>query len=270
MALRLQGRIDRLWRFLAIAIVLVIVVLFYVDWRAFQAAARQVDETRQLQQQTDTLLVIDHGRGNRPARLSSHRGPQISGALRKSRRGPAGRTGRLCRETAAAAHREVQQVAYIQSLIHDKMADLKRTIEVRDQAGADAALALMRTDEGRLTMDEVRSAGKVLLSTEYMSLYQLETASESNANNFLIIVLAGCLGLVFLLFRLGAAVDSVVNEREEFAPQDRGFAATARDHPREHRRRGDRDRFRRRHPVYESRGRETHRLAGGRCRANGR
>ena len=72
--------------------------------------------------------------------------------------------------TAKAAHREDQQVAFIQSLIRDKMADLKRTIDVRDQAGAEAALALMRTDEGRLTMDEVRSAGKVLLSTEYMSL----------------------------------------------------------------------------------------------------
>ena len=119
--------------------------------------------------------------------------------------------------TAAAAHREEKQVAYIQSLIRDKMADLKRTIDVRDQAGADAALALMRTDEGRLTMDEVRSAAKVLLSTEYMSLYKLENASESNANNSLIVVLVGCVGLVLLLVRLGSAVDFEVNKREELA-----------------------------------------------------
>ena len=43
--------------------------------------------------------------------------------------------------TAAAAHREIKQVAYIQTLIHDKMADLKRTIDVRDQVGDEAALA---------------------------------------------------------------------------------------------------------------------------------
>ena len=97
------------------------------------------------------------------------------------------------------------------------MADLKRTIDVRDQEGAEAAMALMRTDEGRLTMEEVRSACKVLLSTEYMSLYQLDNASETHANSFLIVVLAGCLGLLFLLWRLGAAVDAVVHEKEESA-----------------------------------------------------
>lgn len=216
MALPLQGRIDRLWRFLAIFIVLVIVVLFYVEWRAFQAAARQVDETRQLQKQTDDLIssITDAETGQRGYLLTGDR--QYLKPYEKAVADLPGELATLTR-TAAAAHREVQQVAYIQSLIHDKMADLKRTIEVRDQAGADAALALMRTDEGRLTMDEVRSAAKVLLSTEYMSLYKLEDASQSNANNSLIVVLAGCLGLVVLLFRMGAAVDSVVNEREEFA-----------------------------------------------------
>jgi CHASE3 domain sensor protein len=51
-----QGRIDRLWRFLAIAIVLVIGILFYADWLAFKAAAGQVDKARQLQQRADKLL----------------------------------------------------------------------------------------------------------------------------------------------------------------------------------------------------------------------
>ena len=216
MALRLQGRIDRLWRFLAIAIVLVIVVLFYVEWRAFQAAARQVDETRQLQKQTDDLIssITDAETGQRGYLLTGD--PKYLAPYRKAVADLPDELLRLAR-TAADAHREEKQVAFIQSLIHDKMADLKRTIDVRDQAGAEAALALMRTDEGRLTMDEVRSAGKVLLSTEYMSLYQLENASESNANNSLIVVLAGCVGLVFLLVRMGWAVDSVVNEREAFA-----------------------------------------------------
>ena len=41
--------------------------------------------------------------------------------------------------------------------------------------------------------------------------------SQDHANNSRMVVLVGCLGLVFLLFRLGSAVDTVVNEREEFA-----------------------------------------------------
>ena len=216
MALRLQGRIDRLWRFLAIAIVLLIVVLFYVEWRAFQAADRQVDETRRLQQQTDTLLssITDAETGERGYLLTGD--PQYLAPYKKAIADLPAELYTLA-QTAAAAHREVRQVAFIQTLIHDKMADLKRTIDVRDQAGADAAMALMRTDEGRLTMDAVRSACKVLLSTEYMSLYQLDNASESHANSFLVVVLAGCMGLIFLLWRLGSAVDSVVHEREELA-----------------------------------------------------
>src|SRR5579863_819002 len=195
MAPRLQGRIDRFWRFLAIAIVLVIVVLFYVDWRAFRAAERQVNETRQLQLQTDTLIssITDAETGQRGYLLTGDR--KYLAPYEKAVAAIPGELKALTR-TAAATNREVKQVAFLQSLIHDKMADLKRTIEVRDQAGADAALALMRTDEGRLTMDEVRSAAKVLLSTEYMSLYKLEDASQSNANNSLIVVLVGCVGLV--------------------------------------------------------------------------
>ena len=56
MALSLQGRIDRPWRFLAIAIVIVIVVLFYADWRSYRNAARQSDEAQQFIRQTNTLL----------------------------------------------------------------------------------------------------------------------------------------------------------------------------------------------------------------------
>lgn len=216
MALHLQGRIDRLWRFLALAIVGVIVVLFYVDWRAFQASAKQVDETRQLQQQTDTLLssITDAETGQRGYLLTGDR-KYLAPYVKAVADLPV-ELSTLSR-TAATAHREVRQVAYIQSLIQAKMADLKRTIDVRDQAGAEAAMALMRTDEGRLTMEEVRSACKVLLSTEYMSLYQLDKAAETHANSFLIVVLVGCLGLLVLLWRLGEAVDTVVHEREESA-----------------------------------------------------
>ena len=212
----MQGRIDRFWRLLAFAIVVLIVVLFYVDWRAFRAAATQVDQTRQLQQQTDNLLssITDAETGQRGYLLTGDRK-----YLEPYEKAVAALPGELSvlAGTAAATHREIQQVAYIQSLIHDKMADLKRTIDVRDLAGDQAALALMRTDEGRLTMDAVRLACKALLNSEYMSLYELDHASESHAKNFLIVVLAGCSSLVFLLWRMGSAVDSVVNQREEFA-----------------------------------------------------
>ncbi|HEY3826155.1 MAG TPA: CHASE3 domain-containing protein [Bryobacteraceae bacterium] len=216
MALRQQGRIDRLWRYLAIAIVLGIGFLFYHEWREFQAADHQVDETRQLEKQTDDLIssITDAETGQRGYLLTGD--PQYLEPYRKAVKLIPGELSDLA-ATAAVMHRHEKDVATLKSLIHDKMADLQRTIDLRDQAGADAALALMRTDEGRLAMEEVRNVGKLLLSTEYMKLHEHEYASESNANNFLIIVLVGCVGLVFLLVRMGWAVDSVVKEREEFA-----------------------------------------------------
>src|SRR5437764_1134189 len=74
-SLRLQRRIDRLWRFLAIAIVVVIGILFYLDWRAFQSADTQADDTRQLQQQTDNLLssITDAETGQRGYLLTGDR-----------------------------------------------------------------------------------------------------------------------------------------------------------------------------------------------------
>ena len=78
-------------------------------------------------------------------------------------------------------------------------------------------MAIMRTGEGRLTMDEVRAAGAVLVSREQAGLYETDRVLDLNANRSRIIVLVGCIGLVFLLFRLGSAVDAVVLEREEFA-----------------------------------------------------
>ena len=215
-AARLQGRIDRFWRFLALAFVVAIVILFYADWRQFEAATRQADATRQLEQQTDTLIssITDAENGQRGYLLTGD--PQYLKPYEKAVANLPGELNTLA-GTAAAVHREEKQVAYMQTVISQKMADLQRTIEVRDKEGESAALAIMRTDEGRLAMDEVRSAGKVLLSTELVSLYELNKQSEMHANRSRIVVLAGCLGLVFLLFRLGSAVDTVVDQREEFA-----------------------------------------------------
>jgi len=63
----LNGRIDRLWRFLALVIVLFIAGLFYDDWRQFQVVSTELDRTGQIQRQTDILLstITDAETGQR-------------------------------------------------------------------------------------------------------------------------------------------------------------------------------------------------------------
>jgi PAS domain S-box-containing protein len=215
-ALSLQGRIDRPWRFLAIAIVIVIVVLFYADWRSYRNAARQSDEAQQFIRQTNTLLssIKDAESGQRGFLLTGDR--KYLGPYEKALTGIPRELDDLSK-TAQTAPREAAQVARIRSLVIDKLAELKQTVQVRDLQGDEAAMALMRTGEGRLTMDEVRAAGAVLVSREEAGRYETDRAVDLNANRSRIIVLVGCVGLVFLLFRLGSAVDAVVLEREEFA-----------------------------------------------------
>jgi len=214
--LSLHGRIDRPWRFLAIAIVLVIVVLFYADWRAYQNATRQSDEAQQFIRQTNSLLssIKDAESGQRGYLLTGDR--KYLGPYEKAVSGIPRELDDLSK-TAQTAPREATQVARIRSLVNEKLAELKKTIEARDLEGDEAALAIMRTGEGRLTMDEVRAAGAVLVSREQAGLYGTDKAVDLNANRSRIIVLVGCIGLVFLLFRLGSAVDAVVLERERFA-----------------------------------------------------
>jgi PAS domain S-box-containing protein len=215
-ALSLQGRVDRPWRFLAIAIVIVIVVLFYADWRAYRNASQQSDEAQQFIQQTNNLLssIKDAESGQRGFLLT---GDRKYLTLYEKALSALPHELDLLSKTAQRAPREASQVARIRSLMNDRLAELQRTIEVRDQQGDEAAMAIVRTGEGRLTMDEVRAAGAVLVSREQAGLYQTDRAVDLNANRSRIIVLVGCVGLVFLLFRMGSAVDTVVLEREEFA-----------------------------------------------------
>jgi PAS domain S-box-containing protein len=214
--LRLDGRIDRPWRFLAIGIVLVVVVLFYADFRAFEDATAQIDVTRQLLQGTDAVLssVKDaetSERGYLITRDNAYLAPYNAAVHALPRQ-----LDDLAR-AAAAAHREESQVTRIRSLVDAKMAELKQTVETQQRQDFPGPQAIVETEEGRLIMDQLRAACALLASGEYVSLFDRTRASELHANRSRLIVLVGCVGLVFLLFRLGTAVDKVVSERERFA-----------------------------------------------------
>ena len=226
MPLRLQGRNDRFWRFLAIAIVLVIVVLFYADEKAFENDTREFDAARELQQQHDRLMA------SITAAETAQRGYLLTGnpVYLTSYKDAAGEVPRELDELERVVSRtphiakgpshnsaEKKQIELMRTLAGEKFREMQQSIDVRDQQGADAALALVRTDEGRITMEQLRSAGKVLVSGEYLGLYQYRKDSTRDSSNSRIIVLVGSLGLIILLLRMGSSIDSVVTEREGLA-----------------------------------------------------
>lgn len=192
MPLRLQGRVDRLWRLFAIAIVLVIVILFYVDWRAVKRDNQQLDAARDLQEQTDRLIstVTDAeatARGylltGNPVYLSSYNDdakqiPTLLNALNAS-------IATDVHKARGKAHvsAEVKEIAQIRQLTTSRMQEIQKSVEVRDEEGSDAALAIVKTDEGRITMNDLRSSAKVLVSGEFFGVYEARKASENDADS---------------------------------------------------------------------------------------
>jgi PAS domain S-box-containing protein len=209
----LNGRIDRLWRFLALVIVLFIAGLFYDDWRQFQVVSTELDRTGQIQRQTDILLstITDAETGQRGYLLTGD--PIYLDPYKSALRDLPGELKTLA-AAAAADKGAAADVARLQTLIQEKLAELERAIAMRDEYGPADALAVFRNDAGLLTMNEIRSTCKELLVSERLRSYDLGRSSRSRGSSVLIVVLAGCLGLIVLLWYLGNAVDSVVKERE--------------------------------------------------------
>jgi len=212
----LTGRIDRLWRFLALVIVLVIAGLFYSDWSAYQSASLQAGQTRLLEQQTDAVV------SSITAAEAGQRGYLLTGNrkyLVPYQTALADITVELqnLASTATVTGREIREVNTLRDLISEKLAELKNTIEVHDESGAEDAQALMRNGAGLETMNQIRSTAKLILGSEDFEIDTQDRKSKSRADRVLAVVLAGCLGLMILLWRLGTAVDSVVTEREQSA-----------------------------------------------------
>jgi PAS domain S-box-containing protein len=216
-AIRIQGRVDPPWRFFSIAIVLVIATLFYTDWRAFQQSGRKADQTRDLMKQTDSLLssIRDAETAERGYLLTGDR-KYLDPWLVAARTLPA-QLDQLTRALRTVRPANAQLADQIRVLALEKLKEIRETVGARDSGGLDAALAIVQTNEGKLTMDELRADCALLVSGEYLSLYQETNLAQTSANRFRVVVVVGCLGLIILLFRLGTAVDTVVGEREEFA-----------------------------------------------------
>ena len=212
----LDGRIDRVWRFVALVIVLFIAGLFYYDFREYRATSAELDRTGQIQRQTDILLstVTDAETGQRGYLLTGD--PRYLDPYKAALKDLPGELDTLA-DAASADKGDHADVKRLRDLIHERLGELERAITVRNEFGPSDALAVFRTDAGLVTMNEIRLTCKELVVSKNLKSYNLGRNSKARASSVLIVVLAGCLGLMVLLFRLGGAVDSVVKVREESA-----------------------------------------------------
>jgi PAS domain S-box-containing protein len=123
-----------------------------------------------------------------------------------------GRIADLVRRIQAMTSVGISQgdVATLTNLIEQKMAELRRTIDLRKNEGFEAAAAVMRTGEGRRIMDKLRAAVGRL--KDIQSKQAEEDARQTDAatrTRTLVFILTGSLNIVFLIWAYQRIADSL-------------------------------------------------------------
>src|SRR5580704_2139959 len=67
---------------------------------------------------------------------------------------------------------QMERIERLKPLVKDKLDELAQTIDLRRSQGLDAALAIVRTDRGKATMDQIRVSCSEIQTTSYELLNQ--------------------------------------------------------------------------------------------------
>jgi len=156
--LRRIRRPDRLYLAGALLILVFITILSFQDWNTFGTTALEVEQSRQILQQTESLLslVKDAETGQRGFLITGEERylEPYSSAVAAL---PA-ELGQL--RTLSAGRPTVRpKIDAIEVLIREKLEELTDTIQTRRKQGFAAAQDLIKTDRGKRTMDEIRRLG---------------------------------------------------------------------------------------------------------------
>lgn len=129
------------------------------------------------------------------------------------------------RQSTAANPEQRERLSRIEPLIHRKLAELERTIALRDERGYDAALEVVKTDQGRQLMEEVKRALAEMRSQGESSVKARSTDAIVGAKRTTTATWVGCSIMVLvvmvaaLLVRRGLvarrAAESALREAEE-------------------------------------------------------
>ncbi|HKO16421.1 MAG TPA: CHASE3 domain-containing protein [Gemmatimonadaceae bacterium] len=109
--------------------------------------------------------------------------------------------------------RQQQRLDALQPLIRDKLAELERTIVLRRDSGTAAAVAEVRTDEGRRAMMAVRSALTGLAADERALLRTREASASGHERLVTVILLGGTLIAVVLAIVLNGILTSYADSQ---------------------------------------------------------
>ena len=212
----LTGRVDRP------LLILVVLILFgmgfssYWQWIQIRDTLAQGLHDRELLASTDELMsqVKDAESGQR--------GYLLTGSeeyLAPYTKATAAIPALLDRVTGAAG---VQQplrgeAKLLRRYVEEKLTELDATIALRREKGLDAAMKMVGTNAGRITMDSIRTLGADMINRESDLVNRRRVAAEISAFRSFWLTVAGLTGLLFVTVFLQQAVDRGIRVREQLA-----------------------------------------------------
>jgi PAS domain S-box-containing protein len=169
----------------------------YREWRQHRRADVEAARTGQSLGSVDTLLadLTDAEAGQRGFLLTGE-----SRYLQPYNQAVQAIPGDLARLKSLLDARpgESANVARLDSLVNQKLTELRDTIELRRTQSAQAALALVLSDQGKRAMDEIRARCAEIKRNESSIQNRASAEGEAAAQTTLLVTIAGSLVLLFL------------------------------------------------------------------------
>jgi len=198
--LRRFRRPDRWYLAGALIILLLVAFLSYQDWSAFQRSAPQVQHSRALLELIEQTLssVGDAESGQRGFVLTGD--PEYLDAYDAAVAALPTELSNL-RALVAQEARLRTRASTLSDLISEKLSELKETVALRQNEGFQAALAVVETNRGKHTMDDIREIGVELRNEVYTGLMQgIRERQQQGSRTRLTTALGAGVLFLFLLF----------------------------------------------------------------------
>ncbi|HLY62960.1 MAG TPA: PAS domain S-box protein [Terriglobia bacterium] len=186
----------------AAIVLLGMVGVSYHEWRQYSRANADAARTREIHDSVDALLfsLIDAETGQRGFLLTGE-----DRYLEPYNRAIQEIPGELAHLKGLLATRpdESENVARLESLVDQKLTELRQTIDLRRTNGVQQALSLVLSSHDKRVMDEIRALGSEIHGRESSTEGQASAGEKAAAGATLLATIAGSLVLFFLFaFRL--------------------------------------------------------------------
>jgi PAS domain S-box-containing protein len=212
----LPGRLDRPLLILVVLILAGMGFSSYWNWIQVRETMAQWTRARQLLNATNELIIglTDAETGQRGYLLTG-----LDSYLEPFTKANAEIPGLIDQmiKAAGAEQPAAGQAKLLAGLARDKVAELHKTIALRREQGLDAAIETVRTHQGKLTMDSIRTLGESMTTEAENSLAKHRQAVGDFAFRSLWLTITGLAGLLLVTVFLQQTVDRGIQVRDQLA-----------------------------------------------------